>query len=146
MHKIIAGIEFHTIASITDHARKIKERYVNEARISGDDELFMRDFIELHPRAEEKKGCGISYFTVQEDEHWRNSRQFVLVRTDNSRAVFSHTKLRATPETPEEHHRRRVLGAMREAIVPQIIEFKSEHFIPGKTRCPFSGRSSKTHK
>ena len=58
MHKIIAGIEFHTIASITDHARKIKERYVNEARISGDDELFMRDFIELHPRAEEKKGVG----------------------------------------------------------------------------------------
>jgi hypothetical protein len=137
-HKILAGIEFRTAAAITDHARKIKEKYKNEDRIMGHDDLFMRDFITLHPKSSEKIGCGISYFTIQDDEHWRNSRQFVLIRIDSSRAVFSHTKLRVTPETPKEYHRRRALGAMREAIVPQILDFKNEHFVPGRTRCPYT--------
>lgn len=138
MSKILAGIEFRTQAAIVEHARTIKSRYKNGERVVGQDHLFMCAFIALHQRAEEKIGCGIQYFTTQQDEHWKNSRQFVLVRTDNSRAIFSHNRLRQTPETDEERHCRRALDAMREAIVPQIIEFKNENYLPGATRCPLT--------
>lgn len=138
MHKILAGIEFRTQSAIAGHARTIKSKYKNGEKLVGQDHLFMCAFIKLHQRAEEKIGCGVSHFTVQQDEHWKNSRQFVLVRIDGSRAIFSHNRLRVTPETNEERHRRRVLDAMREAIVPQIVEFKNENFIAGRTRCPLT--------
>lgn len=135
MSKILAGREFRTQAAIVEHVRTIKSRYKNGEQVVGQDHLFMCAFIALHQRAEEKIGCGIQYFTIQQDEHWRNSRQFVLVRTDGTRAIFSHNRLRQTPETTEERHRRRALDALREAIVSQIKEFKNENYLPGVTRC-----------
>lgn len=138
MHRILAGIEFRTNEAITNHARSIKSKYKDGEKILGQDDLFLREFIALHPRASEKVGCGVAYFTTQPDEHWRNSRQFVLVRINGERAIFSHNRIRTTQESEEERHRRRVLGAMREAIVSQIIEFRDDNFLPGKTRCPLT--------
>jgi hypothetical protein len=138
MHKILAGIEFLTNEAVTDHARSIKSKYKDGEKIFGQDDLFLREFITLHPRANEKIGCGVAYFTIQPDEHWRNSRQFVLVRIDGERAIFSHNRIRTTQESQEERHRRRVLEAMREAIVSQVVEFKNDNFLPGKTRCPLT--------
>jgi hypothetical protein len=138
MHRILAGIEFRTNEAITNHARSIKSKYKDGEKILGQDDLFLREFIKLHPRASEKIGCGIAYFTTQPDEHWRNSRQFVLVRIDGEHAIFSHNRIRTTQESGEERQRRRALEAMREAIVPQIIEFKNDNFLPGRTRCPLT--------
>jgi hypothetical protein len=136
MSKILAGIEFRTQSAISDHARKIKEKYRDGERIDGNDHRFLCAFIALHCSADEKIGCGIQYFTIQQDQRWKNSRQFVLVRTDGSRAIFSHNKLGTVTE--EEWHRKKVLAAMREAIREQTNEFRKENYIPGVTRCPLT--------
>lgn len=139
MRKILAGIEFHTLQSIVEHARQIKDKYRNEETVIGEDDLFLREFLSLHPNSSEKIGPGISSFTVQLDDHWKNSRQFVVVRTDGTRAIFSHNRLRMVPETEEEKARRRCLAAMRQAIVFQIVEFKNKNFRAGVTTCPYTG-------
>ena len=138
MRIIIAGIEFRALEAATNHARKIKERYKDGDRLTEHDDIFMRGFVALHPHSEEKIGCGIAGFTVQTDRQWKNSRQFVLLRIDGSRAIFSHNRLRAKPETPEERKKRKALAALRQAVVSQVVEFRNRNFIAGKTRCPYT--------
>jgi len=138
IRKILGGREFRTQKAIIEYARLVKSRHVDGEILSGNDHEFMLDFIQLHERSAEKIGCGVKGFTIQRDEHWGNSRQFVLIRIDGSRAIFSHNALRLKPQTEEERHRDRAIHAMREAIVPQIIEFKIENFIAGML-CPLTG-------
>lgn len=139
MEITIAGRKFRSLRAATDFCRGIKLHYKNGQKIEGFDDIFLRDFLQTHPRGDLKVGCGISHFFVQCDKHWGNSRQFVLVRIDGTSTIFSHNQLKKKKETPEDRQRRKAKEAMREAIMLQVIDFRTKHLSEDSV-CPITGK------
>ena len=66
------------------------DRYVDGERVENDDELFLRDLLDLHPEAAAKIGCGVSHFTREADG--RGGRCVWLWRTDGTHSDWSPGK------------------------------------------------------
>lgn len=136
--KIPIQIGPHTFNSKADakkHTRAIMARYEDHQPINGTDYIFLHDLVAVHPEANQKIGCGISYFTIQVDPIWKTTRHFVIVRTDGSSTDVSfHTCIDGT------NHRKDVLHALRHAIADQIVVFQRGMFSLGiQICCPYTG-------
>ncbi|MFH8371376.1 DUF3223 domain-containing protein [Streptomyces sp. NPDC018031] len=79
-----------------------------------DDDLLLRDLLDMHPDAAEKIGPGVDRFRVIATPRGHHKGpEAVLV--DGSKVAFSYQKCLDAPT-----HRQRVLAAMRTEIQPQV--------------------------
>lgn len=117
---------------ILERARQILNGRLLGAPIEGDDDRFLRDLIALHPEAEAKIGCGVERFEVRGNE-W-NGRTFWLIRHDGTATDFSFIKALSPPSAFQDFAK-----ACREAVVDQVIRFKTDALEgPGQV-CPITG-------
>lgn len=115
----IGARHFTTKTEAKSHARDIMARYQEGQRITGLDDLFLRDLVAIHPEAVRKIGGGIDHFTTQLDPVWRNSRHFVIVRSDGSSTDVSfHICIDGSND------RRDVFHGLRHAVADQVIAFQ----------------------
>ncbi|MFZ3491789.1 DUF3223 domain-containing protein [Streptomyces sp. 5.8] len=82
-----------------------------------DDDLLLRDLLNMHPDATEKVGPGVDYFRVIATPRGNHKGpEAVLVNGD--KVAFSYQKCLEAPT-----HRQRVLAAMRTEIQPQVNSY-----------------------
>jgi hypothetical protein len=129
MPRIAISIGRHRFATKTDARSFVStmlDRYRDGQRISGDDEVFLRDLLDLHPDAAAKIGCGISHFTREPDG--RGGRCFWLWRNDGSHSDWSTGKaLQLTGS------RNDLLNALRCEVEAQRNDFLRSQFARGAT-------------
>src|SRR5687768_2379203 len=114
---VVGERRFSSKKLATEFVREILYRYDIGQRVSEGDAGFLADLLQLHPQAPQKIGCGVRYFTVEQNE---GSRGFWLTRTDGSRTDWSFPSC-LTPPTPESEAR----AGFRTAIRPQIAAFRA---------------------
>lgn len=125
----IGDREFPSKKSATDFVRSILYAYKIGERVTAEHDAFLRDLIDLHPESDLKIGCGISFFTVEQNY---GSRGFWLTRTDDTITDWSFLACITPPSRRVEAKR-----AFRTAIRDQILRFRSE--LPNAFVCPVSG-------
>lgn len=130
----VGKMEFAAAKFATEYVRSLVARYADDAVANQTDTEFLNDLLELHPRCEEKVGCGVSAFKFKTNPEYTNTRTIFIVRTDGTETDFSWTKC-IDGETPERLKR----AALRRAVIDQIIEFKREVFSCGRIVCPETG-------
>jgi hypothetical protein len=130
----VGKMEFATAKLATEYVRGLVARYADDAVANQPDTEFLKDLLELHPRCEEKVGCGVSAFKFKTNPEYTNTRTIFIVRTDGIETDFSWTKC-IDGETPERLRR----AALRRAVTDQIIEFKREVLLRGRVMCPVTG-------
>jgi hypothetical protein len=101
--------------------------------VTGTEGAFLAALLTLHPDADEKIGSGIAFIAVGPVPRFR-SRGFTVHRTDGTSTDFSWLEC-ISPTS----HRARVLTAMREAVVDQILTFKQAEADAGRLRCAITG-------
>lgn len=121
---LLGDRSFTSKDAVKRHAQEIWKRASLDEPLTGDDERFALDLIARHPDAEEKIGCGVEHVWVVEDQ-WNGRgvrhRRFDIERTDGSRIDFGVT---AALCSQEQSTKTRVTRVLREAIEPDIIEFR----------------------
>ncbi|CAB0776888.1 hypothetical protein FRC0182_00633 [Corynebacterium diphtheriae] len=83
----VGGIDFPTKKAVTEHARVVLHRWPPKFPIFGPDEVFIRDLLTHHPRAEEKIGAGVHAVFIGFGEY--GHRHFHVRRADGSVDNFS---------------------------------------------------------
>src|SRR5260370_13325353 len=117
------------------YIQELQSKYKNGERIEGSDESFLRDLLNLHPRASDKIGKGVSHFSIGPNGFWKGkTRHFKVHRIDGTATDFSFLKC-VNGINPDDE----VLHAMRTAVVDQILEFRDKQFQAGTVKCPFNG-------
>ncbi|MEV5989350.1 DUF3223 domain-containing protein [Streptomyces sp. NPDC052051] len=79
-----------------------------------DDDLLLRDLLDMHPDAAEKVGPGVDRFRVIATPRGHHKGPEAIL-VDGSKVAFSYQKCLDAPT-----HRQRVLAAMRTEIQPQV--------------------------
>jgi hypothetical protein len=125
---------FRTKGEAKQFVRELIGRYSDGEEIHGLDEVFLRDLLEMHPRADEKIGCGIAQFVVRLDPVWKRTKYPAVRRLDSTEVDWSWHKCLDGENSPEQA----VFIALRRAVRWQIIEFKRTALLEGP-RCPFRG-------
>lgn len=129
---IVGERRFASKKAAGDAAREVLYRYAIGDRVVGADADFLADLLQLHPEAEQKIGCGVSWFSVEQND---GSRGFWLTRTDGTRTDWSFLAC-LTPPTPAAEAK----AAFRSAVRPQIEAFRDAFKLRGGHRvCPVSG-------
>lgn len=118
-----------------DWCRQIA-RETPDGPVTGPDGQFLAALLTRHPDAIQKIGPGIAYISVAAVPGHPNTRGFTVHRTDGTSTDFSWVEC-----ITESSHRTRVLTAMREAVVPQILTFKQRQSDSGQLRCAVTGAS-----
>lgn len=59
---------------------------------SGKEFDLLLQLLALHPKSEEKIGCGVSFFTTEDSPVKRGQKFFLIRRTDGSIEDFSYIK------------------------------------------------------
>lgn len=160
----VGSTEFPSKKAVQLHARSLLDKYEQKApgRMTSADHEFLMELVARHPRAEAKIGVGISHFSVtrskMEGVH-QLTRHFLLHRKDGTFTDFSYRKCIDTklapgstlclpgmasesmvvhsPELPERYR----LAALRNAIHPQIRDFRREAFAQAvHIPCPVTKR------
>ncbi len=117
----VGGITFTSKDALEDAVQGILHGYQAPARLNPEDEQFIFDLLQMHPRADEKIGPGVQEIQVRKG--WRGGPMFVLIRTDGSRTDFSYKKcIRPV------NHSTMVKAAFREAIAYQVSHIKTAFF------------------
>jgi hypothetical protein len=101
--------------------------------LTGDEDIFIRDLIALHPATEDKIGCGIDHIEIRPDPDYGTTRCFYVVRTDGLSTDVSYKKC-----INGEKQRQLLRPAFRNAIRPQVVQFKQAQFAIGPQRCPYT--------
>ena len=105
-----------------EHIYRIRETVKNGQRIEGMNALLLVAATDLHFDAEQKRGCGISHFTVERAD---KNRCFWLHRLDGTSTDISFTDIFNDPAKRERKDR---LKALRQAVEPQVAPLrKSGH-------------------
>lgn len=130
----VGKMEFAAAKFATEYVRRLVARYPDNAVANQADTEFLTDLLELHPRCEEKVGCGVRAFKFKTNPEYTNTRTIFIVRTDGSETDFSWTKC-IDGETPERLKR----AALRHAVAEQILDFKREALSRGRVVCPETG-------
>jgi hypothetical protein len=128
---IVIGIEsFPTKKMATERCRTVLYRYATGQTVSSDDARFLGELLLLHAEADQKIGCGVASFQVEQNGP---TRGFWLTRTDGTRTDFSFIAC-LTPRTPE----REALDGLRWAVRDQIRAFRESALVDG-ARCAVTG-------
>jgi Protein of unknown function (DUF3223) len=106
----------------TKLCQQITADHEDGAPIEGAELAFLRDLLERHPCAAEKKGSGITAITVETEPQYK-TRHFMLHRADSSCTDFSWRAC-ITPPVHEDDCKK----AMRAAISSQVIAFRHAQF------------------
>lgn len=114
----LAGLKWGSKAAALEAIYRIRDRYKNGQRIEGMDAIMLVAATDLHANAEQKRGCGIGHFTV---EQAGKDRCFWLHRTDGSSTDISFRHIWDSPEKREREDR---LKALRQAVEPQIAPLR----------------------
>lgn len=131
----IGNRRFESKAKAKDYIRSIIVQYKDGEVIRGEDDLFLRDLIQLHPECVGKTGVGVKSFTIQVDPIWKTTRHFVLTRNDGSVTDFSFISC-----LDGAHRIKDALSALRQAVSDQIIFFKRSAFSSDILPiCPYLG-------
>ncbi len=94
---------------------------------------FVRSLLDRHPRAAEKIGDGVGYFTVNSDGN--GDRCFYIHRLDGSRLHFSYQK----SLLGKDDLRSLVVGALNRAVYEQIWAIRDSELAKGTHICPYTG-------
>ncbi|MBR0683353.1 DCL family protein [Roseomonas eburnea] len=84
---VLAGRTFSKQGDAWTYFADMLKRYVPGDRVSADDEADLAELLKRHPQADEKIGCGIDHFEVQEADY--DTQCFRVVRTDGTWERFS---------------------------------------------------------
>lgn len=129
---VLGGMTFAAKAHVERHARSVLRAGPIPRRLHADDAAFVADLLDLHARAEEKRGVGVRSLWVKANLYGEPG--FFVERIDGTWEDFSYKKC-LTPMT------RRTLAhrAMRQAIAEQVYAFKVAAFAAGPVTCALSG-------
>lgn len=135
----VNGETFRTQSDLVGRIREIIGRYKPGMTVDLLDAVFLHSLLSMHPEAEQKIGCGVVSFSVEDNPIYpgQRSRGFRLHRTDGTSTDFSFWEcIRPTP------HSKKVQRAFRAAIEPDTLAFKQRHFDAlqrGVGVCPDTG-------
>jgi len=114
----IPGFKWGSKADALEAIYQIRHRYPNGVRIYGKDEELLLAATQLHANADQKRGCGIGHFTV---EQAGKDRCFWLHRIDGSSTDISFKNIFDDPAKRERNDR---LNALRQAVEPEIAPLR----------------------
>jgi hypothetical protein len=126
-------------SAVTKTCQKILNGYTYQGTIIEKDAQFLDQLLMRHPRADEKRGCGVRRFYVSPDGF--KGRCFRVERIDGSDIDFSFiTCINGKPRTLKSS----LAEACRQAILPQIFEFRDRVMLAfnvrGYVKCSISGQ------
>lgn len=81
---------FDTQAAAVAFIQEVLYRHPLLEPITSDDHAFLLELLKKHPRAAEKIGAGVNYFTVEKAKG--GTQCFYITRIDGSRSEFSFMK------------------------------------------------------
>lgn len=125
--------EFTSQKAAQDHVRGILGKYQGELNLGPDapEFEFLVALVRRHPEAAEKIGVGISHFFVKLSAY--RNLELWIARTDETVIDISYpTAIRGVAKTAQEN----LLSAMRQAIVPQVNEYRAAELAKGVATCP----------
>lgn len=136
---IINNEFFRTKGEVENKIQHILYNYEIGDFLIDTDFNFMADILKRHPRYFDKIGVGLKSIKIEKEREFNNSRCFILVRVDGSTTDFSYKKCLSPPTSQLTFFKK----AGRNAITPQIIEFKNKAYelyadVNGKIRCPLT--------
>lgn len=102
-----------------DHLYRIRDGYDDGIRITGINSILLVAATDLHFDAEQKRGCGINYFTIKHSRH--GTRCFVLHRLDGTSTDISFG------EIFDDHAkigRARIYKGLRDTIDSQVAKLR----------------------
>lgn len=111
-----------------EEIRALLYSYPLKAVVSAADSFILAELLTRHPRAQEKIGCGIDYFSI--DRGGYGTRCFYIHRTDGTKTDFSFLRC-------FQFSRKDFPAAARRAIEGQIFEFRLT--LPEVFDCPVNG-------
>jgi len=128
----LVGFDWTNKAEAINYIYRMRPFYDNGVRIKGHDALLLVAATDLHPDASQKRGCGISHFTL---EQAGKDRCFCLHRTDGTSTDISFKNIFDDPAKRERKDR---LNALRQAVDNQIAPLRKRgmhvhHVIPFAT-------------
>lgn len=131
---LVSGIIFTSKEALEGAVQHILHNTIG--RLDPDDEQFIYDLLQMHPRADAKIGAGVREIQIRRG--WRGGPMFIVVRRDGTETDFSYKKC-IRPVT----HATMVKAAFREAIAYQVSSIKTAHFKAradrdGRVACPIT--------
>ena len=130
----IGVYEFGTKSEAKTAVQKILNGNQLRDVLTGDEDIFIRDLIALHPATEDKICCGIDHIEIRPDPNYGTTRCFYIMRIDGSSTDVSYIKC-----IDGEKRRQLLRPALRNAILSQILQFKQAQFAIGSQICPYTG-------
>lgn len=85
----IGEYEFGTKLEAKAAVKKILNGHRIGSTLAGEEDVFIRDVIALHPATDDKIGCGISRIEIRPDPSYGTTRCFHVVRTDGSSGDYA---------------------------------------------------------
>ncbi len=117
----------------TERCQEILHRVRPGEKISGSDHDFLLSVFQQHREWDLKRGVGIDYITVNLTTH--GNKCFFLHRTDGSVTDISfHKAIKGFKPVND------VIKACREAIDPEVKQFRQANVVYYSTRCPITGQ------
>jgi len=123
-----------------NYTRELLKRNLNKTITEGEDFNYLISMIDLHPEKQYKIGDGIESFHIKHD-FYNNIALFINQKTKKLVSVswVSICNFKAPSIT------QLFKDAMRQAIDPQIYEFRQKKFREGKLICEFCNRTDNIH-
>lgn len=116
----LLGLEWTNKAEAVRYLYRMMPFYDDGERIKGHDALLLVSATDLHFDAEQKRGCGINYFTVRTSDRY-NTRCFVLHRLDGTSTDISFAEIFDDHATIR---RATVVRALRDTIERQYAKLR----------------------
>jgi hypothetical protein len=134
----VGEFTFRTKGQAIERLRAILRAAPIDAEVTGEDGRFVRAALDMHPNARQKIAGGVKRIVVRLGlpGGCRASRQFRVVRYDDSETSFSY---KACFRTTEVNARRKVHQACRWAVVDATQAFK-RRWRERDRRCAATGR------
>jgi hypothetical protein len=117
----IADRKFPSKSAAEAHIRQILGRYANGEALRGEDDVFVRALVELHPRRAVIVDCGLAWIFVQHLDACQ--RRFVVRRTDSSIRDFAWRAVLSPKDA-----KRRLASVLRWLIRSQLLEYRDRAF------------------
>ena len=130
----IGRIGFETQTEARQFIREILNTTAWGVALQGEVHEFVRSLLDRHPRAAEKIGSGVGFFTVNSDGN--GDRCFYIHRLDGGEPQhFSYQK----SLLGKDDLRSLVAGALNRAVDEQIWAFRDSELAKGTHICPYTG-------
>lgn len=117
---------FKTKKDAKNFIRTILYGYSVNKPLEGTDLVFIYNLLRLHPEGSKKIGIGVKSIIIENEERFKKTRHFSVIRLDDTNVDFSFEKcLSSNLNDPI----KLFTASAREAIAIQIISFKNNFFI-----------------